>query len=391
MTYTSPGVPVTVPDPGVAFAFLTVSGLAGLVTDLDVQFDMFHTYDSDMIFTLISPDGIRVRLIDRRGGDGDNFFSTRLNDDSFIFVSQGTPPFSGSYAPEEPLAALNGTNPNGVWTLEMRDTAGQDVGTLTDYRIIVTTGEYFRTSDAAGYYQFTNIGPNTTLRAVAPGGFAVSGPHEGSYTVSGGALAATDCDFGLSQAATGFVYHDSNANGVFDFFGVDNFQAGVRVFADGNNNRRLDQAGPFYYDGAGLPVPIPDLNTENAVIPVTGLTGSVNRVVITFSITHTYIGDLTIALHSPNGTRVVLVNRRGGSSDNFIFTSFDDEATRSIADSPPPFGGPPYRPEQPLTAFNGEDPNGEWFLQMTDSAGQDTGSLVFLTLEVYTGERLCAQ
>ena len=56
-------------------------------------------------------------------------------------------------------------------------------------------------------------------------------------------------------------------------------------------------------------------------------------------ITHTFDGDLVIALTSPAGTTVTLANRNGGGGDNFTNTVFDDEAATSLASGAAPFTG----------------------------------------------------
>jgi subtilisin-like proprotein convertase family protein len=112
---------------------------------------------------------------------------------------------------------------------------------------------------------------------------------------------------------------------------------------------------------------------------VAGVTGAISGVTVSFDILHTFTSDLVIALTSPDGRRVVLVNREGGSGDNFIGTVFDDRSTSSIARARPPFQGR-FRPSEPLSAFDGADANGDWTLVIDDRAFQDGGFLIRWTL-----------
>ncbi len=89
---------------------------------------------------------------------------------------------------------------------------------------------------------------------------------------------------------------------------------------------------------------------------------------------HTYDRDLKIQLTSPVGTTVLLSNRRGGSGDNYINTVFDDEASAAVSAAAAPFSGR-FRPESPLSAFDGQDMFGLWTLRIEDLQGLDAGRL----------------
>jgi hypothetical protein len=100
------------------------------VKDINVRIDTFlHTWDSDMSFTL-NHNSVSVLLIANRGGSGDNFIGTVLNDSAFIPISSGTAPFTGQFRPEQPLNVFNGLLVNGPWVLFMEDNAGGDLGFL---------------------------------------------------------------------------------------------------------------------------------------------------------------------------------------------------------------------------------------------------------------------
>ena len=104
---------------------------------------------------------------------------------------------------------------------------------------------------------------------------------------------------------------------------------------------------------------IPDNNS-------TGVTSTINvpdsmtitSVSVNVDITHTYQGDLEVALIGPDNTTVLLHNRTGGGTDN-VKTTYNI-TTRS---------------NQALTAFNGKGINGAWKLRVRDLAAVDTGTL----------------
>ena len=78
------------------------------------------------------------------------------------------------------------------------------------------------------------------------------------------------------------------------------------------------------------------------------------------NITHTYIGDLIVAVTSPDGTTVRLHDRSGGSASNIVGWY----PTELAVDGP-----------GSLDDLVGENAQGEWTIWISDNAGADTGIL----------------
>ncbi len=117
---------------------------------------------------------------------------------------------------------------------------------------------------------------------------------------------------------------------------------------------------------------------------------TVDDLTVSLRADHTYLRDLTVRLISPSGTEVVLVERRGSYGNDFGTgnddctgspTQFTDNAERSISSGVAPFSGS-WRPEQALSAFDGEPAQGTWELHIRDDASADIGAVhcVGLTL-----------
>ncbi len=102
--------------------------------------------------------------------------------------------------------------------------------------------------------------------------------------------------------------------------------------------------------------------------------GQILDVDVALDISHTYDADLDVYLISPLGTRVKLFANVGLNGDNFTGTVFDDSAIIPITAGTAPFTNH-FRPQEPLSGFNGEDALGLWKLELTDDAGGDTGTL----------------
>jgi subtilisin-like proprotein convertase family protein len=101
-------------------------------------------------------------------------------------------------------------------------------------------------------------------------------------------------------------------------------------------------------------------------------------------ITHTWDSDLDVYLDGPTGSWVLLFSDVGGGGENFANTVLDDEASTPIASGSAPFSGT-YRPQEPLSTFDGEASLGEWTLSIYDSGLWDTGTLESWSLELCEG------
>jgi len=108
---------------------------------------------------------------------------------------------------------------------------------------------------------------------------------------------------------------------------------------------------------------------------------AVNDVNVTLNLEHTWIGDLTITLISPNNTQVVLADGVCGDCDDMINVTFDDEAADPISSATDPVSGP-YQPEGSLSDFDGLSTLGDWTLRIVDNANQDGGQLLDWTLQL---------
>ena len=101
---------------------------------------------------------------------------------------------------------------------------------------------------------------------------------------------------------------------------------------------------------------------------------------------HTWVGDIAFTLtHVDTGTSVTVFDRPGvpgstfGCSGNDVDATLDDEAATPVENECG--GGTPtiqgsFIPNNPLSAFDGEDPGGQWSLTAADFAGGDTGTLI---------------
>ena len=84
--------------------------------------------------------------------------------------------------------------------------------------------------------------------------------------------------------------------------------------------------------------------------------GKIVSLKVNVKVTHTWIGDLLISLTGPDGQRIDLHTRSGGSSN-------DLDVVYDVSNTPG------------LSVFSGNDINGVWSLEVSDNAQRDVGDL----------------
>jgi filamentous hemagglutinin family protein len=109
------------------FFTFNVNNLETPITDLNVRFSAAHTFDADLNVFLTSPQGTKLELFNQVNANtpGENFQDTLLADSAEHKITDSFNakyPFDGKFKPQEALAAFKGENPQGVWTLEVKDT-----------------------------------------------------------------------------------------------------------------------------------------------------------------------------------------------------------------------------------------------------------------------------
>lgn len=107
----------------------------GTVQRAVVRLSIFHPFDADLDISLLSPMGTSVDLSSDNGADGDDYTATVFEDACAEPIAAGTAPFSGCFFPEQPLSALNGQNPDGLWMLHVADDTVEDDGALLEWSL----------------------------------------------------------------------------------------------------------------------------------------------------------------------------------------------------------------------------------------------------------------
>ncbi|MCB0457059.1 MAG: proprotein convertase P-domain-containing protein, partial [Flavobacteriaceae bacterium] len=232
-----------------------------VITDLDVDLDISHTWVGDIIVSIQSPGGTSVTIVDQPGSPvtvdgcpGQNMVVT-LDDEATLPIEDecgaGVPSISGTFTPNNPLSAFDGESTLGTWTITVTDAfPALDDGVLNSWGL-----SYTHDVTAAPYD-------------------AILDGTTGTVTVN-----ANDLLLSVDEAC-----------GYSVSFGI--------------------AGSPINECGDGLPAAI-DENlppTEStATVAESGILGTDYAIdTVTLDITHTFDGDLDIELISPTGTVLML-------------------------------------------------------------------------------------
>lgn len=139
--YQSIDVPVTIPASGTPTVTSTITVSAtGLVSDVNVtQLLGTHSRVKNLTFTLTSPAGTVVTLMDQVCNNSHSDFDIAFDDAAASAVIPCAPTTGTSYQPVGLLSDFNGENANGVWTLTITDNVNNNGGQLTDWALEVCT------------------------------------------------------------------------------------------------------------------------------------------------------------------------------------------------------------------------------------------------------------
>jgi subtilisin-like proprotein convertase family protein len=124
-----------------------------------------------------------------------------------------------------------------------------------------------------------------------------------------------------------------------------------------------------------LPIPSTGTWTTTLSIPTTG---SILDLDVTLQIAHANVSELTVRLIHPDGvTSALLVDRRCGTGDGYA-VALSDEAADPISGQAGNCANVLngiFRPEQPLSVFDGRTTAGTWTLEIEDHASSTSGTL----------------
>lgn len=122
---------------------IVVSGITGLVCDVDITTSIAHTRPQELTVAVTAPGGTRVVLSSNNGGTTvDAFDGVPWSDEANLPVTEhafsaGAP--ATTLTPEGALGAFRGLDANGTWTIEITDATAAVDGQLTGWTVDIAT------------------------------------------------------------------------------------------------------------------------------------------------------------------------------------------------------------------------------------------------------------
>ncbi len=136
-THSSGTIDLPITDAGMTTSTIQVAA-AGPVLDVNLQFNVSHTFDAQLRIMLLH-NGTMMGMAVNRGGSGDNFIDTILDDEAAMSLFLASPPFTGTFKPDQSLGPFDGLTASGEWSLVIQDQAAGETGTLHYWNVTIET------------------------------------------------------------------------------------------------------------------------------------------------------------------------------------------------------------------------------------------------------------
>jgi subtilisin-like proprotein convertase family protein len=355
---------VRIPDfPGDTVELILHVPEDSVIRDVNVFVDIRHTWIRDLRISLTPPGGApEIVLVDYLPLDNAVNINGWFSDQAAVSIMQTDTPLVGVWSPLDTLARLNGLNTAGDWTLKVLDRFRIDSGYVRGWGL-----DFNGQVPLSGHIvnSFTRIAIAGVKLETFPSSYPLYSDASGNFSYE--ALSPDTYDLKFTKSG-----HDSLLiPGVL-------ITAGEAVRLD--TAMRSSGAFEFASTAAADTIHDDDSASISLTIPTSPLL-TIGDVDVKVNIVHTYVNDLRIVLQAPSGTRVLLASRVDRIGENFTDCRFDDEAARSINAGSPPFTGP-FRPQDTLSALDGQAAGGTWRLIVFDDSTGDEGYIVNFTLYI---------
>jgi subtilisin-like proprotein convertase family protein len=139
-------LPKPILDRQYTYDTIRISQDAKLVNKLNVNLTLYHPNDGDLYIQLRGPNGL-INLSQGNGTGGANYINTTFDDSASLSITEGTPPYTGSFRPQSPLSFFKNQPASANWVLRIYDLKDGNEGTLASWCLIfrlsnlVSTGE----------------------------------------------------------------------------------------------------------------------------------------------------------------------------------------------------------------------------------------------------------
>lgn len=252
----APGV--TVPDQSVLIDSIVVSD-SREVRDVNVTVNINHDFVSDLSVSVVGPQGQEVQLFNGIGASADDVTAAVFDDAasrSILSATAADAPFTGSWRPQGDLSVFNQNPAAGVWQLVIRDTKGNDIGSLLGWSL-----DFVLENDIFGPFELNDT--LTTARVIEP----AQGVVNFNAFLGDGGFGAFDVDLYQFEAAAGSTFNVEATSGGIADLAIRLFDSAGNELQASNPAGELDAAinGFVFVDGGTYFVGVSD--SVRAVAP----------------------------------------------------------------------------------------------------------------------------
>ncbi len=131
-SYCSNTIPKTIPPRQITLDTIHIPQ-NGNIYDYNLNFTIYHTHDSSLYIWLTRPGATMLPLSTANGGSGENYFNTTFDDEASIPITEGVPPFMGSYRPEGLLSSFDSQPMQGDWIIRIYNYSETITGQLASW------------------------------------------------------------------------------------------------------------------------------------------------------------------------------------------------------------------------------------------------------------------
>ncbi|MBK8464407.1 MAG: proprotein convertase P-domain-containing protein [Chloracidobacterium sp.] len=297
--------------------------------------------------------------------------------------------FGGVPAAETATMGQTVTIPAGTATLSFQMRIGTVVAPFTDTLVVTIDG-----TQIASFTEPATAEAAYTLRTFDVSAFANGGSHALLFTYTGpttGTASFTVDNVSITSGCGPVGTPTATATG--------SPQATATATATATSTGTPSCGTTASYTGPAVAITDNVPAGTNFTIPVSGVgtvsdlnfrfdgTQSADPASTTPGLNHSWVGDIVVRITSPGGTTVAAYDRPGVpattfgcASNNLAQLTLDDDGgfpsieTQCGTDTNAAFPTGTFAPNNPLSAFDGQNANGNWVINISDNAGGDTGS-----------------
>jgi subtilisin-like proprotein convertase family protein len=208
------------------YSLLTIDipSSAEIIADINVEIKLTHPYLPDVQLELVNPQGIAVKLFDSFCGASNNQLFINYDDSGSALSCTKTT--LQTVIPAQSLGSFNENNPEGKWTLRVRDSFSGDKGVLESASLTICTKS---TSLATTKFKIDdfNLYPN---------------PNKGIFTIQFDSESTNDINISIYDLAGRLIFDKeySNEQNFKKNIELNKIQAGVYIMevTDGDKKTR---------------------------------------------------------------------------------------------------------------------------------------------------------